>query len=232
MAMKASQFIEQALKWENKNEADGSFKEIIDLYNAQKSLPRGYKVKYTDEWCATFVSAVAIKSGCESILPIECGCQEMINKFKEIKCWQENENIVPELGWIIFYDWQDNGKGDNKGWSDHVGIVIEVNKEDKKIVVLEGNYKNKVTRRIISINGKYIRGYGVPKYEKENVKYFKKYKGTSGSIVVALTSINEDSSFDYRRKIAIINKITNYKGTYEQNIKMLNLLKNGKLIKP
>lgn len=230
--IKASEFVKKAISFEGYNELDKSFEIFIDTYNSYLPHPRGYIVKTTDNWCATFVSAVAIKSGCESILPIECGCQEMINKFKEIKCWQENENIVPELGWIIFYDWQDNGKGDNKGWSDHVGIVIEVNKEDKKIVVLEGNYKNKVTRRIISINGKYIRGYGVPKYEKENVKYFKKYKGTSGSIVVALTSINEDSSFDYRRKIAIKNKITNYKGTYEQNIKMLNLLKNGKLIKP
>ena len=45
------------------NEKNGSHREIIDLYNAHKPLARGYAVKYTDAWCATFVSAVAIKCG-------------------------------------------------------------------------------------------------------------------------------------------------------------------------
>ena len=53
--------VEQAASWIGYNEADGSFKDIIDIYNADKPLARGYKVKYTDEWCATFVSACAIE---------------------------------------------------------------------------------------------------------------------------------------------------------------------------
>ena len=53
--------VEQAKKWVGKNEADGSFKEIIDIYNSDTPLARGYKVKYTDEWCAAFVSACAIQ---------------------------------------------------------------------------------------------------------------------------------------------------------------------------
>lgn len=231
--MKASQVVKQALNWEGKSEKDGSFKEIIDLYNTQKTLPRGYKVKTTDEWCATFVSAVAIKLGCEDILPIECGCQQMINKFKEMECWQENENIVPKMGWIIFYDWQDDGKGDNKGWSDHVGIVVKV--KDNKITVIEGNYKQSVSRRVIEVNAKYIRGYGMPKYKDEievKEKYFTKYKGNSLSIVDALKSIGETSTFMYRGKIALANGISSYKGSSAQNAKMLMLLKEGKLIKP
>ena len=36
----------------------------------------------------------------------------------------------------------------------------------------------------------------------------------------------------YRKKIAVKNKIKDYKGTPEQNEKMLRLLKSGKLIKP
>jgi glucan-binding YG repeat protein len=31
-------------------------------------------------------------------------------------------------------------------------------------VIIEGNYSDQVKRRTISINGRYIRGYGVPKY--------------------------------------------------------------------
>lgn len=232
--MKASRVIKQALKWEGKSEADGSFRVIIDWYNTQRPLPRRYVVKYEDEWCATFISAISVKLKCTDIIPTECSCQRMIEKFKAINCWEEDENRVPNIGDIIFYDWQDNGKGDDQGWADHVGIVIEVN--GNKITVIEGNYKNKVSRRIIEVNGKYIRGYGIPKYEKEDTevesKYFKKYTGKSLSIVDALKSIGETSNFMYRSKIALANNITSYNGSEEQNARMLILLKEGNLIKP
>ncbi len=61
--------------------------------------------------------------------------------------------------------------------------------------------------------------------------YYPKYTGKSGSIVTALKAVGVDSSYSNRAKIAKVNGITNYKGTAAQNIKMLNLLKSGKLIK-
>lgn len=64
------------------------------------------------------------------------------------------------------------------------------------------------------------------------VKYFKKYAGTSGSIVAALNSIGATSSFSYRKKIAKANGIKLYVGTAKQNTTLLSLLKKGKLIKP
>lgn len=64
------------------------------------------------------------------------------------------------------------------------------------------------------------------------VKYFKKYTGTSKSIVDALDSVGAKYTLDYRKKIAAANGIKNYKGTASQNTKLLNLLKKGKLIKP
>jgi hypothetical protein len=63
-------------------------------------------------------------------------------------------------------------------------------------------------------------------------KYFKKYDGSSVSIVDALAFIGAPYSFSYRKKIAKVNKIKAYVGLPKQNIKMLNLLKRGKLIKP
>ena len=65
-----------------------------------------------------------------------------------------------------------------------------------------------------------------------NAKYFRKYTGSSGSIVDALKSIGEKSSYFYRLKIAQTNGISNYIGSKKQNIEMLQLLKLGKLIKP
>lgn len=165
MGKYASKVIEQAQAWLGKKESDGSHKEIIDTYNSHKPLARGYKVKYTDAWCATFVSAVAIKLGYTDIIPTECGCEKQIQLFKNIGCWIENENRVPNIGEIIYYDWADNGVGDNKGTSDHVGIVEKV--EGSTITVIEGNKNEAVARRTLTVNGKYIRGYGIPKYDKE-----------------------------------------------------------------
>jgi hypothetical protein len=165
MARTASKIIEQAQAWIGLKESDGSHRLIIDLYNSHKPLARSYRVKYTDSWCATFISALAIKCGYTDLIPTECSCQRMIELFKAIGKWGENENRTPSPGDIIFYDWGDSGKGDNKGWADHVGIVEKV--EGSTITVIEGNYSDSVKRRTISINNRYIRGYATPEYETE-----------------------------------------------------------------
>lgn len=61
--------------------------------------------------------------------------------------------------------------------------------------------------------------------------YYKKYTGSSISLVDALKSIGVDSSMTNRKKIAKANGISNYTGTSSQNTKLLNLLKQGKLKK-
>lgn len=166
--MFASKVVAQAQAWLGKKESNGTHREIIDIYNSHKPLARGYKVKYTDSWCATFVSAVAIKLGYTTIIPTECGCEKMIDLFKQFGEWVENDAHTPKAGDIIFYDWDDNGKGDNKGYTDHVGIVEKVS--GVYMTIIEGNKNNSVERRKIAVNGKYIRGYGVPKYSKEPTK--------------------------------------------------------------
>ena len=166
MSKYASNVGDQAKAWLGKKESNGSHKVIIDTYNAHKPLARGYKVKYTDAWCATFVSAVAIKLGYTSIIPTECGCEPMIDLFKKIGEWVESDSYTPKAGDIIFYDWEDSGSGDNKGYSDHVGIVEKVS--GSTITVIEGNKNNAVERRTLQVNGKYIRGYGVPKYDTKS----------------------------------------------------------------
>lgn len=165
MAMYATEVVNQAKAWLGYKESNGTHEQIIDVYNAHKPLARGYKVKYTDAWCATFVSAVSIKLGYTSIMPIECGCYQMIEKYKNLGCWIEDDSRVPNPGDVIFYDWDDKGTGDNKNTPDHVGIVESVS--NGKITVIEGNYSNSVKRRTIDVDGRYIRGYGVPKYDKE-----------------------------------------------------------------
>lgn len=64
-------------------------------------------------------------------------------------------------------------------------------------------------------------------------KYYPKYTGaTNTSLISGLKGVGEkDTSYNHRAKIAAANGITNYKGTAAQNLKMLSLLKEGKLIK-
>lgn len=68
-------------------------------------------------------------------------------------------------------------------------------------------------------------------YKENTIAYFKKYTGNSVSIVDALQHISVDSSYNSRTKIAKKNGINNYTGTAHQNTQLLNLLKQGKLIK-
>lgn len=149
----------------NFSEASGKHKQIIDLYNSMSPLPRGYKVTYTDAWCATFVSAMAIKCKMTDIIPRECGCYYQVEAFKKMNRWMENDAYRPQAGDIIYYDWQDNGVGDNTGVPDHVGIVCSVS-EDNIITVIEGNYSDTVKYRYIKVNARNIRGYGLPDYVK------------------------------------------------------------------
>ena len=148
--------------WLGWSEANGKFKRIIDIYNDYKPLARDYKVKYTDAWCATAVSAAFIKAGLTDIGFTECSCNRMITLYKAKGRWEERDSYVPKIGDIIMYDWQDNGVGDNVGSADHVGLVTAIN--GTNLTVIEGNKNEAVAYRSININGKYIRGYCLPDY--------------------------------------------------------------------
>ncbi len=156
--------------WEGLNEADGSFKSIIDIYNSYSgTFPRGIKMKYTWAWCACTWSALAIKLGYTPIMPIEISCGELIKAAMKMEIWKENDGYIPLPGDGILYDWDDSGKGENTGWPEHIGVVIEVYEDAGYFVVMEGNYNNSVKKRTMSINGKYIRGFITPKYDNDEV---------------------------------------------------------------
>lgn len=68
--------------------------------------------------------------------------------------------------------------------------------------------------------------------DEPKVTYYPAYKGTSTSIVTALAKVGErDTSMAHRKKIAAANGVNGYRGSAAQNIKLLGLLKSGKLIK-
>ncbi len=156
------QVVETAEGFLGKKEADGSHREIIDLYNRHQPLARGYTVQYEDSWCSTFVSAVAIRLGLTDIIPTECGCERHIGLFQELGRWEENDNAIPLPGDLIFYDWDQTRPGEAAGWSDHVGIVVGTKWPFVKVI--EGNKDDSVSYRIIPIGAVSIRGYAKPDY--------------------------------------------------------------------
>lgn len=148
--------------WLGYSEKNGKFRSIIDLYNTQRPLPRGYAVQYTDEWCAATVTAAGMKAGLSDIILGECSCSRMIALYQAAGRWMENDAYRPQPGDIIMYDWDDTGAGENKGAPEHVGIVAEVN--GNTLTIIEGNKGQAVATRTMAVNGRYIRGYCLPDY--------------------------------------------------------------------
>ena len=151
----------QARSWLGKNEADGSFRPIIDIYNLGR--PAGsYKMTYNDPWCAAFVSAVGMAVGLSDVILPHVNCDGMIAAYRAHGRWNEDDNYIPGPGDLIFYDWQDAGAGDCVGSADHVGIVVDAN--EATITTIEGNYSDTVKYRTIARGGRCIRGFAVPDY--------------------------------------------------------------------
>lgn len=122
----------------------------------------------------------------------------MIELFQKLGAWNENDAYVPKPGDVIFYDWQDSGSGDNTGWPDHVGIVEAVS--GSTITVIEGNKSDSVSRRTLQVGGKYIRGYGVPKYA-ESPEDSKLVYGHRAILKPYLEGLKTSSSDDSLRRI-------------------------------
>ena len=158
-------FVNMAVSYLGAKEGSSKHKNIINTYNKIMPLPSGYKVKYTDAWCATFVSAMASKVDMLDIIPAECSCNRQIELWKKMGRWEENDNYVPQIGDILYFDWDDSGKGDNTGSSDHVGIVVSIS--GTSIKVIEGNKNNAVEYRTMTVGQKYIRGYGKPEFSSK-----------------------------------------------------------------
>lgn len=147
--------------------------DLIHIFNTVK--PYGYTAKTSDYWCAEFATACAIQAFGANIakkyFPLSAACVYIIKKAQELNIWVESDKYIPEAGDWILYDWNDSGKGDNHGTPDHVGIV-EYYKAGI-IHVIEGNMGSvpgRCGRRKLQIDGKYIRGFVTPDYDRIKIK--------------------------------------------------------------
>lgn len=189
-------------------------------------------------WCDAFVDwcfkkaygtaeAKALLGGWSNYTPTSA------QYFKNMHQWF----TTPQRGDIIFFK--------NSQRICHTGIVLEV--KNGRVYTIEGNTSGGstleanggcVAKKNYPLGYNRIAGYGRPKYSNTPVAvpsntsdYYPKYTGTSNSISDALKSLGIDNSKANRTAIASKNGIPNYKGTSTQNIQLLTLLKQGKLLK-
>ena len=154
--------VAEAVKYLGVKEGSEEHKHIVDIYNNGLSkLPRGYKLRYTDPWCAGFISYVGIVLGIAHVILPEVGCGPMIELYKKAGRWMEADNYIPKPGDICMLDW-DAQKGECLGDPEHVEWVEWC--DGKDIGLIGGNYDNQVKRRTVCVEYVKIRGYCLPDY--------------------------------------------------------------------
>lgn len=152
--------------WVGCVQGDATHKYIIDTYNTIVPLPSGYKMTYTDAWCAASVSAAGYLAGCQQVVLPQMNCGSMVDLYKAAGRWVENDAYVPSPGDLVIFYWSDNGIGDCTSHASHVGMVEWC--DGKKFGTIEGNMvKDGVHycgRRTVNVNAQYIRGFCCPDY--------------------------------------------------------------------
>lgn len=136
-------------------------KHIVDTYNLwfAENLPRGYTVKYTDNWCAVFTDSISIMAQTIGLVPNECGCGEMVKIAKSQGAWRDR-SFTPEQADLIYFDWNADG------WADHVGFVTSVS--EGKVYTIEGNAQEGICREnVYELTDSKILGYCAPDYAGE-----------------------------------------------------------------
>ena len=147
MKISKEKFVSGATKWIGTREGDANHKKILSIYNGQTPLPRGYRLKVTDAWCAGFATAVAVETGCGDVFPRECSCWYMEKLAGQMGYIIDRGKT--DVGDVVLYDWEQDGT------VDHVGIVVQRNGNTLKVV--EGNMNNGVGYRNVGIQSKNIR---------------------------------------------------------------------------
>ena len=177
-----SSAVSQAQSWVGCRESNGSHKKIIDVYN--KYNPKYGKIGYGTSWCAAFVSAVAIKTGNTGVIPVDCYCPRMINRFAKKT---NNKKYTPQGGDVVFYDWNYNRI------PDHVGMIESVS--GNNVTAIEGNYSDAVKRRTFKKGYSLLLSYGLPDYPvNSEVSYTAPEKPTPAedeNDVIAKASVSE-----------------------------------------
>ena len=180
-------------------------KAIINQYNSLKTMPRGYRAKVSDPWCAIFVTAVARQTGIEDSFPCECSCYYM-KRIAQQRGWVIDKHNI-RRGDLVIYNW------DRDSVPDHVGICIQA--ANGMLKVLEGNKDDRVAYRDVNCGNICIDcGIRIPwetfepaEKESEMIKVAKRViRGDYGNGAVRKKKL-EESGYEYYEIQSLVNKL-------------------------
>ena len=135
-------------------------------------------------------------------------------KFSDVD--EQCTNLIYGKKWCPYYIFNSTNKATAlKNWKAFKALVA------KYLDALDGNLNSTAKKETATQTT-----------AQTSKRYFAKANYTGVSLVDGLRSVGVSTTFTYRKIIAAANGITNYNGTAAQNIKLLNLLKKGELIKP
>lgn len=139
MATTVDEILNTARGYIGVREGTARHHQIIDTYNSIKPLPASYDVKYEDDWYDAFITVLAIQTGATDIIERECGVPRHIVLFKNMGIWRGGSSVILHPGYLITFDWEQDGT------PDHIGIVESVS--GGYVNTIEGNADDMVQRR-------------------------------------------------------------------------------------
>lgn len=170
MAYTRTQIVNLALSYNGVKGGSAKHKNIINTFNSVH--PHGEHMTYSRAWCATFVTAILIKGGyTTNNMPMSCSCAQLIRDTKALQKkglakWVENDAWkLAEPGDLVIYYWYAPKTGDCKKYTSHVGMITERTSTGYKVI--EGNKSNKVGKRTIPFDYRYVRGFCHLHYAEE-----------------------------------------------------------------
>ena len=141
----------------------GQRDDVVDVYNTYLPHPRGYKVKYSDQLCATYVSAIFISLSWTDLVPPECGARQLYRNMEAIGCASSDVRRVPSPGDLIFFGQNSTPNGIN-----HVGIVVDITQGNKRIVYYDISTSGRVAQHYCPVGYAWICGFGMPDYASKD----------------------------------------------------------------
>lgn len=154
-----------------------------------------------------------IANGINTLQPTNCDCSSLVRECIKEATGKDvgnfttgNEaNILERSG--LF----EARKVYKQGMNLYSGDVLVTKEKGHTAIVVDGAKQNQIV----------------------NQQYYQKPSNKQISIVDGLRSVGErDTSFNHRKVIAKANGINDYEGSATQNLTLVNLLNEGKLIKP
>lgn len=227
--------------------SDGVVSCLVDNKNNQKgsgSYGNYVKIKHNDVYSTLYAhmeKGLFVKNGQKVKKGQKLGYMsdsgDAYGKHLHFEVWKNNNRINPTKYLMNEFTNDENEMLINNN-KYKIGDEVKINAV-YKTSISKDSYKplinkGKITKIINGVPNPYLLENGKIGWINdgciiESTKYLSNYEYKGNSIVDGLNQIEVDSSYNYRKQLALLNNVENYKGTAEQNTYLLILLKLGML---